>query len=322
MEPLNTLWQKYLQGTLTPREKLQLLQALEKDENRFLTERLLEMEWNDAPAAMSGSHENKKLLRKIRKELGFRQDPPALRRYRFRYAVAAAVLLSVTLGIWMATVMPGDERYITLKVTAGEPARNFMLPDSTVVWLNSATVLSYHPDFKNDRDVRLNGEAYFEVAHDKQHPFRVSFGNNHLLVTGTRFGIKSYEDEMTSTVGVKDGSVKVFYPSDSVSLVKDNNLIIDNRTGIAVLNDQINVDSWRGDSLRFNNIPFGEALRMLEDRYDVTVHADALPDAITRKRITITYPAGTSFEDVIEGLAILLDLKYVFPDTHTVILKH
>ncbi|MES1249770.1 MAG: FecR domain-containing protein, partial [Chitinophaga rupis] len=77
-------------------------------------------------------------------------------------------------------------------VTGYEQLRKVILPDSSVVWLNSATHLSVHPDFARHRELRLRGEAFFEVRHDASHPFVVQAGNASTVVFGTAFNISAY----------------------------------------------------------------------------------------------------------------------------------
>jgi len=85
------------------------------------------------------------------------------------------------------------------------------LPDGTKVWLNAASNLSFPSTFKGlgNRKVELSGEAYFEVAKDKAHPFIVATDKQEVEVLGTHFNINSYADETATKTTLLEGSVRV-----------------------------------------------------------------------------------------------------------------
>lgn len=102
-----------------------------------------------------------------------------------------------------------------------------ILPDGTKAWLNAASTLRFPTAFTgNDRAVELTGEGYFEVAKDKEHPFRVSVkpatGENRtetqIEVLGTSFNIMAYNEEGTINTSLLDGSVRVTGGARSVLL--------------------------------------------------------------------------------------------------------
>jgi len=92
-----------------------------------------------------------------------------------------------------------------------------ILPDGTKVWLNAASSLTYPVSFTalKNRRVQLSGEAYFEVAKDKMHPFIVHAANQDVTVLGTHFNINAYADEQYTKTTLLEGSVRVT-PSSSV----------------------------------------------------------------------------------------------------------
>jgi len=86
-----------------------------------------------------------------------------------------------------------------------------ILPDGSKVWLNSASTLSFPQQFtaSRNRKVLLAGEAYFEIAKDKNHPFIVESGNQEIQVLGTHFNVNAYADEKNIKTTLLEGSVKV-----------------------------------------------------------------------------------------------------------------
>jgi transmembrane sensor len=95
-----------------------------------------------------------------------------------------------------------------------------VLSDGTAVWLNSASSLRYPTVFRgNKRTVTLTGEGYFEVAKDKDHVFQVEAGGQIIDVLGTEFNINCYSDEADVRTTLLWGSVRVWLPGASDSLV-------------------------------------------------------------------------------------------------------
>jgi ferric-dicitrate binding protein FerR (iron transport regulator) len=87
------------------------------------------------------------------------------------------------------------------------------LPDGTKVWLNAASSLKFPASFSSlkTRSVELTGEAYFEVAKDKTHPFIVKTDKQEVQVLGTHFNINAYNDEGSTKTTLLEGSVRVVY---------------------------------------------------------------------------------------------------------------
>ncbi len=85
---------------------------------------------------------------------------------------------------------------------------SFSLPDGTTGMLNSGSKLSYSLPFKNNRQIKLEGEAWFEVRHDEEYPFEIRTGNSTLKVLGTSFNMSAYPDENYVEVVLQNGKVE------------------------------------------------------------------------------------------------------------------
>ncbi len=105
-----------------------------------------------------------------------------------------------------ATVAP---LYNTLTTPRGGQYQ-LTLPDGTKVWLNAASSLTYPIAFTgSNRTVEMTGEAYFEVAHDKKHPFTIKVGGQTIEDIGTQFNVNAYTDEPAQVTTLLEGAVKV-----------------------------------------------------------------------------------------------------------------
>jgi len=154
----------------------------------------------------------------------------------------------------------GELHYNTLTTARGEQYR-VRLPDSSIVWLNAASALKYPSSFASlkDRVVELSGEAYFQVAKDKKHPFVVRSKGQEVKVLGTHFNINSYMEESDVFTTLLEGSVEV----SSISSSKNHNNKIILKPGqqsqigagrMSILNDtELNdVIAWKQGYFIFN----------------------------------------------------------------------
>ena len=175
----------------------------------------------DFPDTLSGKY-RRHLFRRIRERIQQTERyPPGQARFWVRYPnltwlAAAAVVLAVGLVLWpgsrgstpMATVPAGGVSI----VLANEQniIRTYILPDSSQVWLNPHSRLSYAPDFgQSVREVTLVGEAFFEVTPNAQKPFIIRAGKMTTEVLGTSFNVQAFQDERPFEVSVVTGTVAV-----------------------------------------------------------------------------------------------------------------
>ncbi len=109
--------------------------------------------------------------------------------------------------------LQGGKTKLSLNTLSTARGETFMLilPDKSKVWLNAASSLTYPVSFASlkERIIKLNGEAYFEVAKDKKHPFVVTSASQQVEVLGTHFNIMAYADEKIIRTTLLEGSVKV-----------------------------------------------------------------------------------------------------------------
>lgn len=134
---------------------------------------------------------------------------PAWRRWASAAAAAAVVAVAVT-AAWFASIgTPGDELFRTYLNESGEIAA-LRLEDGTQVWMQDGTELQYAVGAgSEERIVRIDGEAYFDVAHDASRRFVVHADTVSVSVYGTAFNISSYADEGAIETTLVRGSVEV-----------------------------------------------------------------------------------------------------------------
>lgn len=170
--------------------------------------------------------------------------------------------------------------YNTLKIPYGKQFE-LELSDGTLVHLNSGTTLKYPVKFiaGQNRQIFLDGEAFFDVAKDKKHPFIVNADKLNVRVLGTHFNVSSYpEDDLTDVVLV-EGSVGMYTANENFDANKNTILkpgfkgsFNKNSTHIDI--KEVHTDmytSWINGGLVFRDMNFTNICKKLERKYDVSI---------------------------------------------------
>lgn len=149
------------------------------------------------------------------------------------------------------------------------------LPDGTQVWLNAASMLKYPVAFSGkERMVELTGEAYFEVAKDKNKRFVVSTANQSVEVLGTHFNINSYTDEIFTKTTLIEGSVKVKNSSSGLSAVIRPGQQALLSTDHPIRLKEVDLDeaiAWKNGYFMFDEESLESILRKVSRWYDVDI---------------------------------------------------
>ena len=150
-----------------------------------------------------------------------------------------------------------------------------ILPDGTNVLLNAASSLAYPTAFKGtERLVQLNGEAYFEVAKNKNMPFRVKSGGQTVEVLGTHFNINAYEDENSIKTTLVEGAVKVSSSSGSSLITPGQQAVFSKEGNGAIFRRNVNIDkeiAWKDGMFSFENDDVKSVMRSIARWYNVDV---------------------------------------------------
>jgi len=180
------------------------------------------------------------------------------------------------------------------------------LPDGTAVWLNAASSMAYPASFTGSkvRRVELKGEAYFEVAHDKNKPFIVVTSGQSIQVLGTHFNVNSYEDEDIVKTTLLEGKVEVS-PQGNLSpiilLPGEQSLVSANTIRKKRVDPELSV-SWRDGSFAYKNAPLSLVMREIARWYDITiVYKITNPEAHT-------FSGSVSRYDQVDGILRAIEL--------------
>ncbi|QEC78518.1 FecR family protein [Mucilaginibacter ginsenosidivorax] len=167
-----------------------------------------------------------------------------------------------------------NSNMINILTTARGETYQVRLPDGTDVWLNAASSLKYPASFASasQRRVTLTGEAYFQVAKDKTHPFIVKTAQQEVQVLGTHFNINSYADEPTTKTTLLEGSVQVKGLHNEHKILKPGDQSVLTATGIEIRNaDTEEVVAWKNNEFMFGNDDFRTIMRKIARWYNIEV---------------------------------------------------
>ncbi|WP_159635986.1 FecR family protein [Sphingobacterium composti Ten et al. 2007 non Yoo et al. 2007] len=163
---------------------------------------------------------------------------------------------------------------LNILTTARGETYSVKLPDGSIIDLNSASSIEYPMNFlhSKERRVKLSGEAYFQVAHNKNKPFIVTYNKQSAEVLGTEFNINAYDNENIMVTTLVNGSLRVTNPyNESVILSPGNAAIHNNRSLKTLQVDVLEHTAWRKGQFHFNKSPFDVVARQFSRWYNIDV---------------------------------------------------
>jgi transmembrane sensor len=197
--------------------------------------------------------------------------------YKWGLRIAAVLILPILIFLgtrYFTSVNAGKLAWIEINSPAWTRIQ-FSLPDGTTGWLNSSSTLRYSSNFIKDRQVKLDGEAFFDVYKDKHSPFVVTAKEINVRVLGTRFNIASYENEEDVEVVLEEGSLLFTetQKNKSYTMVPNDHIRYD-KMNKDVTKDIVQPQkylSWTEGKLVFRNDPLDVIARRLERWYNIDV---------------------------------------------------
>lgn len=263
---------KYFEGIASPEEEAAVyrwLDASSENEEELLKER----EFFDV-MILAGSTDEKAEGEKLALDVN---KGPFIRPWmREVLKVAAVVAVTVACGLYFYVSEKKEllAAMNTITVPAGQRV-NLTLSDGTTVWLNARSEMVYPAVFSGaKREVKLDGEGYFEVKHDKESPFVVHTRKCEIEVLGTKFNVEAYSDSEEFSTSLMEGSVKVTdnsAVSASVLLKPDQEVHMkDGRLLVSFIDDYDHF-RWRDGLVCFDNIAFNELMKRFEKCYGISI---------------------------------------------------
>lgn len=183
------------------------------------------------------------------------------------------------------------------------------LSDGTKVMLNSESRLYFPAGFRgNTRSIKLDGEAYFEVAHQPKRPFIVDINGMQVKVLGTKFNVSNYPEDKGIKTTLLEGSVAINYPGNiKTNLLKPNQQALFNKGGLTI--SDVNTEesaAWTNNLFLFNNVPFEVVMQKLSRWYNIEVDYNSLPE----RNLYVKINRNVEMQKVLEMISLTTDVKF------------
>lgn len=307
---MDVLLAKYLAGELSPEENEELEWAVLANPALRVTLQVLQR-MQEMPPGGSAAEEREMLergMQRITRQPAVADQPSAViphqdggsvRRMPGRWWMAAAAVL--VLGVAGSLLYRGQRHPMIAattpvqtghdkEITTRYGTRNFLeLPDGSKLWLNAGSRIKYAEAFAGGRrELTLEGEAFFDVKHDPDHPFIIHTGKLDVKVLGTSFNVKAYASDSTIETTLIKGKVEIDFPGNTqpgIVLRPNEKVVILKKEAPAAHTAAEHVDrrmvapdpvyrtlietSWVEDKLAFRNESFSDVSKRLERWYNI-----------------------------------------------------
>ncbi len=191
------------------------------------------------------------------------------------YENGSVLTFDTAQAIYTATAKTERPVFNTITIPPGGEYQ-LILADGTIVWLNAVTVLTFQVSFPNGkREVFLEGEAYFEVAKDKEHPFLVHTSRGEIEVLGTGFNVRDYREEGKVVTTLAEGRI-LYRPENDPEheIMLQPGYQVEDKEGSRPVSRQVDVvmySGWKDGIYIFENTTLEEIMEVLSRWYNIEV---------------------------------------------------
>ena len=238
--------------------------------------------------------------------------------YVFRLVLLALLILGGSIGTAVYFKALQEKRELAYQSTYQEfvtqkgERSTLLLGDGTSIHLNAATKIRFPLVFaKGKREIFLDGEAFFEVAHNETCPFIVHTSDATIRVLGTVFNVTSYSEDNKTQVIVSEGQVAFGgIKQQDVVLLHRNQLSRIIKGGTPSTAEVIRTDrylAWLKNQMVFENATFAEVIKLLSRKFDVEFKV--LDPSLLNRHIMATY-SNESLSQIIQSLSLSLRFQY------------
>lgn len=337
---------KYIVGDITPEERQSVLEwASESEANKLYLARLMNLHVSqNLPEEEASEEEVSKMMETISPKLGDSVRTKGKVFYSIRkgvfWSTAAAVAVIMVSLLWAlytrpdsSVTSPADTLLANVvKYPSATPQKSIyvpkgakahlLLPDSSQVWLNSDTKISYPDEFDSlYREVTISGEAYFKVMKNADRPMIVRTNKDFFIqVTGTEFNIRAYEDDTKSQTTLYNGEIFLNHQRNN-KIVRTKveplqTVVIEGSTSVRSVKKFVKTDpeddhAWKENRIIFDFTPMPEVIKLLERWHGVEFIVEN--KTVLDHKITATFNSE-SIVQIMELLQMTTRIKYRISD--------
>lgn len=294
----------------------------ESEENRSYFMQIQEI-WFSTIEEKDLQHYNPKkafalFKRKVAKRQRQKNTPTCLRfKSIYKYAAAMALLIGVSYYSYQSgTQNPDYDKTTEVKIeTPIASQTQLLLSDGTKILLNSNSYITYGQDFGiKSREIFLQGEGYFEVAHNPQMPFNVKTANITVQVLGTKFNFRDYPEDEKAIVSLIEGKVSLknqMTPEADITLAPHEEMVLKKGQKV-MMKMEMNAQTalqWTKGQLVFDEEPLSEVVKVLNRNYGVKIEIS--DSNLEKLKVFGSFDKSSqSIYDILNSLAATEKIKY------------
>jgi transmembrane sensor len=219
-----------------------------------------------------------------------------------------AAMFLITLGLGITVYLIAFNNVIPVTMASGNSTREIKLPDGSSIFLNKNSTVTY--TYSDDqREVKLSGEAYFDVIHDEEKPFVVKAGELEIVDIGTAFNIKTDPSAKVIDVSVESGEVAVTTPDKTTLHLIQGEKSVYHQTSktIAKSKVQANELAYKTKVFVFENASLEVAVQKLNEVYGTNI---VLSEELKSCHITSTFK-NEKINSILDIIGETLHLKVI-----------
>jgi ferric-dicitrate binding protein FerR (iron transport regulator) len=316
------LMKDFLSGSISDRNKVELFSLIEQSETRLQAYKESVKLYGLLHVPMLEAQKQEKTDRFQKKIKNSRTKRRTInwRIYLRNTAAVLLLMISVSLGtllVYTQSATKDDIACYETVVPLGSQMK-MILPDGSVAFLNSGSILKWPLTFgKKERNVFLEGEGYFEVAKDPSKVFQVYVNELKVRVTGTKFNIRSYQEDQLVEVNLIEGGVDVMVSDKSLRLKPNEKAVYSSisKKLTRLPSESYKAALWTTGKLSFVNTSFADILKDIEKKYSVKIHIES--KRVRKESFSGIINLNMPLEDVFNFIDV--DKKYIFERTGNVI---
>lgn len=275
------LIKRYFSGEYSRKDFLLIREAVSSEDLEHELRNYIRGHWDEFDASSLPDGDIEKLLHKVHHKIHLVQSHKSLKLTIWYYIqrIAALLFLPLALSFLYYYNIQSVRQVLAdgiaeIQCPMGVRTK-FSLPDGTTGYLNSGSILRYHPSFGESRQVELVGEAYFDVKKDDHSTFSVRTRGMYIDVLGTTFNVIAYPDEDTEEVILEGGALNIrgFDGDNKINMVPNQKVTF--RIGAAgFIKDRVissQYISWKEGKLVFRNETMEQVARRLSRWYNAEI---------------------------------------------------
>jgi ferric-dicitrate binding protein FerR (iron transport regulator) len=311
-----------LTGSATEEEKILFHELMDQKENLQLFNQFKKIWEEAAEVKYYKEYNTKRAFYELSKKVEANKKQ---KRRLIRWTVSGiAASILFLLGLFGLMGFPDFKLHHSLVLFKTEMGNRstLILPDSSKVWLDSQSQISFNNDFgKSNRNISLVGEGYFEVKHSDK-PFIVDVKDFKIKVYGTKFNVSAYPDDNSIQTCLESGQISINQEGKKELIVIPGQLISYEKNTATFKTRMVDPEkylAWRSNKMYMQNESMNELSKKLQRKYNVVI--SFVPESLGEKVHYSGIFTNEDITEVLDAISIASGLKYSKKDNEYIIEK-